>query len=69
MKLTDGADPAALMSAIVQAARVRRVELKRVSVEDIFIDLVEKSGGGGEELDAVRTALAADRAKAGVVHA
>jgi len=57
LKLADDADPAAIMASVVQAVRVRRVELKRVSIEDIFIDLVEQSGEGGEELKAVRTEL------------
>jgi hypothetical protein len=34
------------------------VELKRVSVEDIFIDLVERSGeASGEELEKIRSSV------------
>ena len=36
------ATPAAIMAAVTQSVRVRRVELKRVSVEEIFIDLVHQ---------------------------
>jgi ABC-2 type transport system ATP-binding protein len=44
LHLRDGADPAAVVASIVQAVPVRRVELKRVSLEDVFIELVEAAG-------------------------
>jgi ABC-2 type transport system ATP-binding protein len=59
LKLSDSADPAAVISAVTRALRVRRVELKRPSVEDIFIDLVEKSGESEEELRKIRTSVQA----------
>lgn len=64
LKLAPGADPSAVMAAAARL-RPRRVELKRVSVEEIFIELVERSGGGGEEIEQIRAALRAARAEAG----
>ena len=45
LELADDADPGAVIAAASSAARVRRVELKRVSVEEIFLSLVRGSGG------------------------
>jgi ABC-2 type transport system ATP-binding protein len=42
--LHHGADPSAIISGLVQAIPLRSIELKRVSLEDVFIDLVEASG-------------------------
>jgi ABC-2 type transport system ATP-binding protein len=66
LKLEEGADPAALMAAAAGRVRARRVELKRASVEDIFIAIVEKSGGSGEEIENLRMSVQAEREKAGV---
>lgn len=44
LHLDDGADPAMIMSRVMEAFPVRRIELKRVSLEDVFIDLVEAAG-------------------------
>jgi ABC-2 type transport system ATP-binding protein len=38
------ADPAAVIAALVRALPLRRIELKRVSLEDVFIDIVGASG-------------------------
>jgi len=66
LKLADGADPGALMEAVTRSARVRRVELKRPSVEAIFIDIVEKAGGSEEELRALRLNVQSAHVEAGV---
>jgi ABC-2 type transport system ATP-binding protein len=42
--LFQDADPAAVIARLVQAVPIRRIELKRVSLEDVFIELVEASG-------------------------
>jgi ABC-2 type transport system ATP-binding protein len=65
LKLAERADPSAVMSAAAAAVPARRLELKRVSVEQVFIDLVEQSGGAPEELEGIKTALATARAEAG----
>ncbi len=59
--LDDRADPSAMMRTIFDIAPVRRIERKRVSLEDVFISIVlghggpETSGDGGEE--ALRASL------------
>jgi len=40
VRLDDSADPVSAVRAIVGAVPVRRVEVKRVSLEDVFIELV-----------------------------
>ncbi|MBL9032529.1 MAG: ATP-binding cassette domain-containing protein [Phycisphaerae bacterium] len=65
LKLADDADPAAVMSSAAARVRARRVELKRVSVEEVFIDLVQQSGGSGEEIAEIRSAIEQARAEAG----
>jgi ABC-2 type transport system ATP-binding protein len=65
LKLGDGADAPGVMAAAAAAVRARRVELKRVSVEEIFIDLVQQSGGAPEELEQIRSAIEQARAEAG----
>ena len=54
MAVRDGADPAEVLRGIVARTRVRRIELRRPSLEDIFIALVRE--GGGEE-ESVRASL------------
>jgi ABC-type uncharacterized transport system ATPase subunit len=44
LRLGDGADPSEAIRRITQAIPVRRIELKQVSLEDVFIDLVQASG-------------------------
>lgn len=65
LKLADGADPAPVMSAAAAAMRARRVEIKRVTVEEVFIDLVQQSGGSGEEIEEIRSAIERARSEAG----
>ena len=43
------------------------MELKRTSVEDVFISIVEESGGSGEDLENLRTSVKQERE--GVLHA
>ena len=58
--LDEGSEPASVMSAIVREVPVRRVELKRVTLEDVFISLVEGEGDGGEEArEKLRAAVSA----------
>ncbi len=65
LQLGEHADPSRVMGAAAAIVRARRVELKRVSVEDIFIQLVQQSGGTGEELESLRSELSQERALAG----
>jgi ABC-2 type transport system ATP-binding protein len=48
-KMKDGADPGPIMNSVMQSQRVRKMEIKRPSLEDVFIELV---GGSVEELRA-----------------
>jgi ABC-2 type transport system ATP-binding protein len=59
LHLDEGADPRSVMSAIVRETPVRRVELKRVALEDVFISLVEDSGASHEEAENLRAAVGA----------
>jgi len=61
VKLAEGADPPALLAGAANRVRARRVELKRTSVEDVFISIVEESGGSGEELESLRTSVKSER--------
>jgi len=47
LRLHDNADTSELMRAAANTAKLRRLELKRASLEDIFIDI---AGGSAEEL-------------------
>jgi ABC-2 type transport system ATP-binding protein len=64
LKLADETDPAAVIDAVTRLARVRRVELKRPSIDDIFIDLVEKSGTSQDEIQKIRSEVQATHAEA-----
>jgi ABC-2 type transport system ATP-binding protein len=44
--LTDDADPAAVLRAIVAAVPPARVELHRPTLEDVFVQMVQRSGAG-----------------------
>jgi ABC-2 type transport system ATP-binding protein len=63
--LDERGDPASVMGAAAGVVRARRVELKRVSVEDVFINLVQQSGGTGEELEHLRSELSLGRVSIG----
>ncbi len=43
LNLADGVPPSRLMAEIAALLPLRRIELKRVSLEDVFIDLVDSS--------------------------
>jgi len=59
VRLDDSADPYAALRAIVDALPVRRVEVKRVSLEDVFIDLVLGGGrGANQDRESLRQQLA-----------
>ncbi len=42
----DGHQPARVMGEIVGAIDVRRIEIKRVTLEDVFLEVVRRAGGG-----------------------
>jgi ABC-2 type transport system ATP-binding protein len=59
LHLRDGADPRITIAQIVAALPVRRVELKRVTLDDVFINLVTADGlppAAAEEIRAIITA-------------
>lgn len=49
VSLEHGHDPHAAIRAIVEAAPVSRVELRRPTLEDVFIEIVQGSAGDGDE--------------------
>jgi ABC-2 type transport system ATP-binding protein len=53
--LAEGSDPAAVMRAIVAAAAPARIELRRPTLEDVFIAIVE--GTAGDERTRLRAAI------------
>lgn len=57
--LDEGADAQTVLGAIAAAMPVRRVELRRATLEDIFVNLVDP----GDSEDTVRAALKADSAE------
>ena len=59
--LHEDADPQQAISQLVSAVPVRRVELKRVRLEDVFIRLVGENGGTGQDGEAAGLELAANR--------
>jgi ABC-type uncharacterized transport system ATPase subunit len=42
--ISDGTPPSRLMAEVAALMPVRRIELKRVDLEDVFIDLVQAAG-------------------------
>jgi len=60
--LDEGADPRAVMRAVLESAPVRGVELRKATLEDIFVQLVKP----GDSEDSVRASLKADHTGAGV---
>lgn len=55
VSLASRADPRSVMSAIIGAVPVRRVELRRATLEDVFVHLVEP----GDSEDVLRSMLGA----------
>ncbi len=56
--LNDGADAQTVLSAIAAAMPVRRIELRKATLEDIFVNLVDP----GDSEDTIRAALKSDAA-------
>ena len=54
--INDGADPQQVMRRLMDAAPMRRVELRRATLEDVFIAMVDP----GETEDSLRAALSGD---------
>lgn len=67
IKLHDGADASSVIAAAATSCRLRRMELKRASVEEIFIDIVKGSVASGEELEELRSSLEQARLDSGEV--
>jgi ABC-2 type transport system ATP-binding protein len=57
LHLRDGADPRITIAQIVAALPVRRVELKRVTLDDVFINLVEEAGVPAPAREELRAAI------------
>jgi ABC-2 type transport system ATP-binding protein len=57
--LRDDANPQQAIAQLVSVVPVRRVELKRVRLEDVFIRLVGENGGTGQDGEAAGLELAA----------
>jgi ABC-2 type transport system ATP-binding protein len=55
LHLKERADPLQVMRAAMQAAPLRRCELKRVDLEDVFISLVEAAGEEAPSREELRT--------------
>ena len=49
VSLTPGSDPGKMIPRITELIAVRRVELRRPTLEDIFVELATSSGEGNEE--------------------
>ncbi len=54
LRLQSGTNPGAIFAGVVSAMPVRRIELKRVNLEDVFIDLVEATGDPNVSRDDLR---------------
>ncbi|HVU64201.1 MAG TPA: ATP-binding cassette domain-containing protein [Phycisphaerales bacterium] len=52
--LAEGTDPSRIMADVVALTPVRRIELKRVNLEDVFMDLVRASGNREVKRDDLR---------------
>jgi ABC-2 type transport system ATP-binding protein len=57
LHLRDGADPRITIAQIVAALPVRRVELKRVTLDDVFINLVQDAGVPAPAQEELRAAI------------
>ncbi len=64
LSFTDGTDPASAIRSITEALPVRRVELRRPTLEDVFVELATRDGEQSEH--ELRQSL---RAEAEVTHA
>ena len=59
ISLADAADPVAAIPALVARLPVARVELRRPTLEDVFVQLVTGAGGGAEAAARLRAELRA----------
>ncbi|MEO1584455.1 MAG: ATP-binding cassette domain-containing protein [Planctomycetota bacterium] len=55
--LHDHADRHAVMAAVLESTRARRIELRRPTLEDVFISIVEERAGGDVDRDELRASL------------
>ncbi|MCZ6747333.1 MAG: ATP-binding cassette domain-containing protein [Acidobacteria bacterium] len=68
LSLTESSDPRMVIREIVNAVPPARIELHRPSLEDIFIQIVTTSSGGGvQEPESLRAALSSQGQSAGEV--
>jgi ABC-2 type transport system ATP-binding protein len=59
----DGTEPSGLMQSIVEAVVPARIEIKRPSLEDVFVQTVARSSNASErDIDALRQSLRSDEA-------
>lgn len=61
-RLRDGVDAAAMIPRLASAFRVRRIEVVRPTLEDVFIEIVQGEGASEEEREALMASIRADRA-------
>ncbi len=57
VSLADGADPGAVMRRIVEAIPIARIELRRPTLEDVFIHIVQGGHKTAADVSALRAAL------------
>ncbi|MFG0253024.1 MAG: hypothetical protein ACF8NJ_09145, partial [Phycisphaerales bacterium JB038] len=60
LSLGEGTDPAATIRAITEAVPVRRVALRRPTLEDVFVELATKEGAGEQSEHELRQSLRAE---------
>ncbi|MBM4108392.1 MAG: ATP-binding cassette domain-containing protein [Phycisphaerae bacterium] len=61
-RLRDGVDAAGMIPRLASSFRVRRIEVVRPSLEDVFIEIVQGEGASEEEREALMAMVRADRA-------
>ncbi len=64
VSLDEGTTPADAMRRIVEAVPVSRVELRRPTLEDVFIEIAQARGGDEQTEEQMRAALRDDPARA-----
>ncbi len=57
ISLDDGADPAAVIRGLAAAVPPARIEVRRPSLEDVFIGIVAEAGEAGEDGERLRAGL------------
>jgi ABC-2 type transport system ATP-binding protein len=61
-RVRDGVDAASVIPRLASAFRVRRIEVVRPSLEDVFIEIVQGEGASDEDREALLAMIRADRA-------